>query len=487
MPIKEKLNVLFASAEAEPFVKIGGLGDVAGTLPRAIQLIPKTDTNIKVDIRLVIPYHAVIKAKKFDIKHLGNFTVKATTKSFTCDVYYTEETGIPVYLLGGDLIDDESPVYHADPIKDGEKYVFFSVCCLEMTKYLNWQIDILHCNDWHTSPAIQALYTRYKADPFFKNTKSVLSLHNMPYMGWGAQKALTEFGLPASRSKILPDWAKHTPLPLGILYADKVIAVSPTYAKEILTPEFSCTLDNFLLQKADHIIGILNGIDSSIWDPNTDSNLTSTYNLNSLENKTANKTALTERFNLDVDPSIPLLTIISRMDQQKGIDIGLKGLLACIEEKWQAIILGTGNKDIEDLALALSIKYPHKIKAITQFDAHLAHQLYAGADIFLMPSRYEPCGISQMIAMNYGTVPVARSTGGLKDTITQYRRGKKDGTGFLFKKPYPSTLASSLKQALTVYKENNTWRMLQENGMKKDFSWRKSALDYVKVYLSLTK
>ncbi|MCJ7696324.1 MAG: glycogen synthase [Anaerolineaceae bacterium] len=487
MPIKKKINVLFASAEAEPFVKIGGLGDVAGTLPIAIQLLSKSDTNIVIDIRLVIPYHAIIRTKNFSIHHLGKFTVKATSKTFTCDVHYTDETGIPVYLLDGDLIDNKSPVYHADPIKDGEKYVFFSICCLELAKYLNWKVDILHCNDWHTSPAIQALHTRYKTDPLFINTKSILSLHNMPYMGWGAQKALTEFGLPASRSKILPDWAKHTPLPLGILYADEVIAVSPTYAKEILTPEFSCTLDSFLMNRSKHIIGILNGIDSSIWDPSSDPDLISTYDFTTLEKKTDNKISLNKKFNLDIDPSIPLLTIISRMDEQKGIDIGLKGLLACIEEKWQAIILGTGNKDIEKMAMDLSLKYPHKIKTITQFDAHLAHQLYAGADIFLMPSRYEPCGISQMIAMNYGTIPVARATGGLKDTIIQYKHNKIDGTGFLFKKAFPSALAYALRKALKVYNEKSTWRILQENGMKKDFSWNKSAMEYVKVYQSLIK
>lgn len=487
MKDKSQINVLFITAEAEPFIKIGGLGDVAGSLPKAIMELQQDQNKIpKFDIRLVLPFHSLIKEKGFPLTKIGQFNIPSQNELLNCNVYFTDKYNIPTYFLDGKFIGDKTPVYHADPILDGYKYVFFSICCLELARYLDWPVDILHANDWHTAPAIYALKTRYKNDNFFARTKSILTMHNLPFMGWGAQKALTDFSLPPSRSKLLPAWARHTPLPLGLLKADRIVAVSPTYAKEIMTSEFSCDLEKFLLANQKKISGILNGIDTNIWDPSNDNLILSKFNFANLQNKYENKKELLSTYNLNPDLSIPLLTLISRMDQQKGIDIALMGLKKCISLNWQAIILGTGNPDIENMATDLSKKYPQRIIAINKFDAKLAHSLYAGADIFLMPSRYEPCGLSQMIAMNYGTVPVARRTGGLADTITDYYENPGEATGFLFQSPEVRSFSSILKKALKVYCNKKDWINLQKNGMSKIFSWKTSAASYINLYSSLT-
>ena len=480
------INILFAASEAEPFVKVGGLGDVAGALPKAILRYAKTLAGkLAIDLRMVLPYHAAIKSKPFNPEKLGTFTVNTLNGPVPCDVYLVMQEGLPVYLLDGEAIDDTSPVYHADPVLDGNKYSFFSVFLVELAKFLNWRVDILHANDWHTASAIYALKTKYKKDPFFKNTATILSLHNMPFNGYGAQEALTLLGIPPSEDENLPEWAKHTPLPLGLLTADRIIAVSPTYAKEIFTPEFGCGLEDFMKTRVQHVMGILNGIDLDIWNPQIDQYIVSNYTVDTLAAKTLNKTDLQSTFGLPLSPDTPLLTLISRMDNQKGIDIALRGLHAITDENWQAIFLGTGNPDIEHMAIELSEQYPQRIKAVTKFDAILAHRLYAGADIFLMPSRYEPCGISQMISMLYGTIPVARATGGLADTIIHYRANADQATGFLFTRAYPSVFANALLRALKTYHNKAVWSKLQRNGMLKDFSWNQSAASYVDVYRQL--
>lgn len=483
-----QINVLFIAAEAEPFIKIGGLGDVAGSLPKAILEFQKEHNfAIKFDIRLVLPLHSLIREKDFSLTKIGQFNVASRSELLSCDVFFTDRYDVPTYFLEAKYIGGNTPVYHADPILDGYKYVFFSVCCLELARFLAWPIDILHANDWHTSPAIYALKTRFKSDAFFSRTRSILTMHNLPFMGWGAQKALTDFSMPKSRSKLLPAWARHTPLPLGLLKADRIVTVSPTYAKEIMTPEFSCDLENLLVASQKKVSGILNGIDTKIWDPSTDSLITSKFDRNSLPKKVENKEKLISTYNLQPDLSIPLLTLISRMDQQKGIDIALKGLKKCISQNWQVIILGTGNPDIEKMATDLAAQFPERIKVINKFDAKLAHLLYAGSDIFLMPSRYEPCGLSQMIAMKYGTIPVARRTGGLADTIIDYYEDSEKATGFLFQTAEVNSFSTALKRTLKVFQNKMSWSNIQKNGMVKNFSWDASANKYISLYSSLIK
>jgi len=448
------LNVLFLAAEAEPFIKVGGLGDVAGALPEAIHQATRSSSDLpEVDIRLVIPFHYAIKARNFDLEFIGEFDVPKGQAGEKCRVYRYDKGTIPVYLLDGDPIDDKSPVYSIDPILDGYKFVFFSLAALELPRFLNWRVDILQANDWHTATAIYALTQKRFRKGELKNTRTIHSLHNLPFMGFGVQQALTDYGLPPIDDPILPEWARHAPLPMGLYSADRIIAVSPHYAEEILTEEFGCGLVDFLKTRKDVISGILNGLDTKKWDPKTDPALTQNYDLQQLDLRKRNKQALQEQFSLETNPKIPLLTIVSRMDPQKGIDIALRGLQYCQEDQWQAIILGTGIPYVEEMARQLEDAYPDRVRSIIKFDGKLAHQLYAGADIFMMPSRYEPCGLSQLISMRYGCVPIARATGGLADTIHYSPHTPQRSTGILFTKPYPSAFASTLNRICCLYRK----------------------------------
>jgi len=480
------LNVLFLAAEAEPFIKVGGLGDVAGALPEAIHHVTQSSSSLpEVDIRLVIPYHFAIKQRNFETQLAGEFEVPKVKGSEKCQVYLYDKGEIPIYLLDGDPIDDKSPVYSIDPILDGYKFVFFSLAALELPKFLNWRADILQANDWHTATSVYALSQKRYRKGHLKDTRTILTLHNLPFMGFGVQQALTDYGLPPIEDPILPEWARHSPLPMGLYSADRIIAVSPHYAEEILTPEFGCSLEDFLKTRQDILSGILNGLDTKRWDPKTDPHLAQNYDQHDLSLRKRNKQVLQKQFGLDINPQTPLLTMVSRMDPQKGIDIALRGLHRCEKENWQAIILGTGVPYLEQMALELETAFPDRVRSIIKFDGTLAHQLYAGADIFMMPSRYEPCGLSQLISMRYGCVPFARATGGLADTIHYASRKPERSTGILFTKSYPSSFATALKRMCRLYERSEIWTQIQMNGMRSDYSWETSARKYVAVYQEL--
>ena len=482
------IHVLFLSAEADPFVKIGGLGDVAGALPNAIQHVSETSLGSNsLDIRMVLPYHYAIKQKGFQTRFLGEFDVRSKDDNIPCQVYLYEQGDIPVYLLDGAPIDEKSPVYSLNPVFDGHKFVFFSLASLGLANFLDWRVDILHANDWHTATAIYAHKSRAMTPLNLASTKTLYTLHNLPFMGYGAQQALTDFGLPPTNNTALPEWARHTPLPLGLLYADKIVAVSPHYAEEILTPEFGCGLEDFLKTRKSAITGILNGLDTEKWDPSNDPEIVKNFSSKSLGRRIENKLYLQKEFNLAISEDTPLLTLISRMDPQKGIDIALRGLTQCEDINWQAIILGTGTPSVEKMAIALEERFPERVRIVIDFDNTLAHQLYAGADIFLMPSRYEPCGLSQLIAMRYGCVPIARATGGLANTIQHVSKRVNGGTGFLFSPPYPSVFAYTLKRAINLYHQPNKWKQIQLNGMMSNFSWEKPAQKYIDLYSNLIK
>jgi starch synthase len=480
------INVLFMAVEAEPFVKVGGLGDVAGALPGAIHRASLAgEAPNKVDIRLVLPYHYAIKRRGFEASLLGEFDVQQINGVEKCQVYHYDRGEIPVYFLDGLPIDEKSPVYAPTPLQDGFKFVFFSLAALKLAEFLDWRVDILQANDWHTATAITALNLPRYSTPQLKHSRTLLTLHNLPFMGFGIQQALVEYGLPPVEDPILPEWARHAALPMGLYHADRIVAVSPHYAEEILTPAFGCGLEHFLATRKEVLMGILNGVDTENWGPGADPHIVQQYDVATLADRKKNKTTLQRQFGLDERADIPLVTLVSRMDPQKGIDIALKGLHHCADQSWQAIILGTGIPDVEAMALELQNEFPDRVRCVIDFDSRLAHQLYAGADIFMMPSRYEPCGLSQMIAMRYGCVPVARATGGLADTIQHIGRKVNGGTGFLFNKPYPSAFSRALSRACRLYAEPDKWRQIQTNGMQTDFSWNRSAQKYINVYKDL--
>jgi starch synthase len=312
----------------------------------------------------------------------------------------------------------------------------------------------------------------------------MLTIHNLPYLGAGAGNSLTEFNLPPAEDSSLPFWAQNLPLPLGLLTADQIVAVSPGYAKEILSPEFGSGLDGFLKTRANNITGIINGIDLEYWNPETDNQITFNFSMNNTEPREGNKTWLQKHFGLEVDPHIPLLGMISRLDNQKGFDLVMDALIQLASQDWQAIILGTGQPELENAAKRLESVLPTKVRAVIAYDQNLSRHIYGGADTLLMPSRYEPCGLVQMIAMRYGCVPIARATGGLKDTIVDYNHSPAS-TGFLFGPATVNALSEAIQHALDTYADKTAWQALQKRGMEQNFSWTKSAQQYLKLYQAL--
>lgn len=476
------IKILFIASEADPLIKVGGLGDVAGSLPMALKKIKyKGET---VDIRLALPYHPVIRQKYPNVEQITAFSIQTSSGPVSAQIHQMELNGLPIYLINGSPIPQDAPVYSLDTRQDGWKYTFFSIAALEMTRHLDWQPDIIHANDWHTAVSVVALARQKQEDPFFANTHSVFTIHNLPFMGAGTEAALDAFGIAPSRDVRLPIWARQFPLPLGLLYADHIVAVSPSYAHEIMTPEFGCGLEGLIQSRSEVVSGILNGLDTQAWDPSTDKVILNQYSKQDLTPRLANKLTLEQEVGLKPDAETPLLILISRMDQQKGVDIAIEGLRQTSDIPWKAILLGTGDPNLEQASRRLEVDFPDRVRTLIRFDANLSRRMYSGGDIILMPSRYEPCGLAQMIAMRYGCVPLARSVGGLTDTI----RDAADlirGNGFLFDDPTPEDFSKGLRRAAILFGEKAVWSSLQYQGMQSDFSWHQSAVAYLKIYQSL--
>ena len=476
-----RMNILFLSAEAEPFVKIGGLGDVAGALPQSLLALPENP-----DIRLAIPFYPSVRDQQLPIKSVAKFEIDHSDGPIRAEVFATTQTELPIYLIGGLPIENSDLIYTSDTQADGYKFTFFSLAALELCKFLDWKPDILHAQDWHTASAVYALKTKYRNDNFLKDTPALLTVHNLPYLGNGAGPALKAFGLSPASNSTLPWWAQDMPLPLGLLTADKINTVSTGYAEEMLTPEFGSGLEEFLATRKTDLLGILNGLDQESWNPKTDPHIIQNFNLDTLGKRVKNKSSLQQELGFDKNPHTPLLAFIGRMDHQKGIEIALDALRMIPNLEWQAAILGTGDPTLENLVKTLEIEMPDRVRALIRFDSTLSRRIYAGADMMMIPSRYEPCGLIQMIAMRYGCVPVARATGGLKDTILDYGQSRTS-TGFLFEQAAPHAMASTLERAITAYADKRRWPYLQKRGMRKDFSWKKSAIRYFKLYQSMVK
>ncbi len=484
---KQTIRVLFLASEAAPLVKVGGLGDVAGSLPPALRTLAEDHPDqINLDVRLVLPFHYEITKKIQDPKFVASFLVAHPGDPLPAKAFLTTVDKLPVYLIEGPPIPPDIPVYSPDHLADGIKYVFFSMAVLEMLRHLDWTPDIIHANDWHTAAAIYMMRQRAKREPMFGKMKSIITIHNLPFMGADAEEAMIRFGVPRTKDPRVPYWGTLFPLPLGMLAADKVVAVSPGYADEILTPEFGCGLQDFLATRKSDLSGILNGLDMDSWDPATDQSIPVSFDSASLDKRLDNKIALQQEFNLPAAPDVPLLIMINRMDQQKGIDIAIEGLRAASDLNWQVILLGTGDPLLESACRSLESEYPNRVRAAIRFDTRLSRRMYAGGDILLMPSRYEPCGLAQMIAMRYGCVPLARATGGLKDTIVDDPT-LQNTTGFLFEEASASSFVSALQRSLFVFPDRKSWQQIQLRGMAKDFSWEKSAQEYANLYSGLVE
>jgi starch synthase len=471
--MSQTINVLFLAAEAEPFVKVGGLGDVAGTLPRALRAL--SNDELTVDVRLVLPLHTVIKQD--GLKPVGIYSIPRGKTEVQVEAFEGSLDGMPVYFLNGDPIRASGSVYSSNNKLDAEKYAFFALAALELPRQINWNPNIIHANDWHTALAAYGNLVKRWEDR--KNrVASMVTIHNLPFLGPDVKEILEDYGLPLANTD-LPDWARVMPMPLGLWASDAIVAVSPTYADEILHEEFGSGLQEFFRNRTDSIYGILNGLDTASFDPQTDPVISNQFNADDLSVRKQNKSALQEKLGLPVLDDMPLLGMVTRMDEAKGIDIALKGLKMLSKQKWQLVILGAGNPKLEEQAKKLQELLPDRVRVETRYDAKLARQIYAGSDIFLMPSRYEPCGISQMIAMRYGSVPLVRAVGGLHDTVTDSE------TGFVFVDKKVKSFNDTLKRALQLYPYHSRWANLQKAGMAQDFSWTRSAQKYVELYKKL--
>jgi starch synthase len=483
------LRVLFLSAEASPLSKVGGLADFAGSLPARLR-------SLGHDVRLVLPLHPALRPLIAGAQPVARPAVAARGSSMQAEVYLIESGGAPVYLVDGPPLRASDAIYHADAGRDAPKYVFFSLAALELARSLAWKPDLVHTNDWHTAAANLWLAGHGRLDRFYRGVRSVLSIHNLPYFGQNAGWALAQFGLgvpeqiPASRPDegsaeydrfgALPNWAYSMLLPLGIAAADRIITVSPSYAKEILTPEYGAGLEEYLRAQADRIEGILNGLDQKVWDPATDAHLEANFDAPSIGLRAANKAALQKTLRLDPDPSVPLIGMVTRLNEQKGIDLALPALECWCGSGNQAVILGAGDAYLEQQCRAFAARHPGKAGIDTGYNDRLASLIYGGSDGFLVPSRYEPCGTSQMIAMRYGSLPVVRAVGGLIDTVRDASR--EDGTGLMFADASATAVAMALGRADEIFRQPERRADLQRRGMRRDFDWARSAEAYIAAY-----
>ena len=471
------LKILFLAAEAAPLSKVGGLGDVAGSLPKALAALGH-------DVRVAIPFSGVIDRTRFRPVVVTRFQVPHRAGAQTATVSEVRRGGVIFYLVAGPPIPKAKRVYGTSIAEDGPKFIFFSLAALGLCRALDWAPDILHANDSHTGVAVYWLATDGARAPFFRTTASVFTIHNLVYMNNHAAPYLRAYGLAPSDALMLPDWARDSLMGLGLAHADVLNTVSPGYAREILTPEYGYGLEGVLRARRQRLFGILNGIDVEAWDPKRDQNLKARYDAAHLSKRAVNKRALQLEAGLPPRPETPLVGVISRLDTQKGFDIAAPALPHLLADDVQLVLLGTGLPHLEAEFQALAEAFPDKARVYLRFDVRLAARIYAGADLLLVPSRYEPCGLTQMIAMRYGAVPVVRRTGGLADTVTDDRVPRR-GTGFVFRDYNSTALARALGRALAVYRRPARWQALQARAMRHaaaHFSWARSAQRYVALY-----
>lgn len=478
------MKILYAAAEVAPFSKAGGLSDVVGSLPKAIAK--------DAEIAIFTPLHGCIDKDKWKIKELENSDMWLgfgnTQHKFKLFMTKLPKTNINVFFVQNDwyftCFNEVYPKW-LDPRYEHERYIAFSLATLEYAKQLNFRADIIHSNDWHTAMIPLYIKANYKFDEFWSKTKNVFEIHNLAYQGVWFEDILDFANM--RKDIVYNEWGcehygRVNWMKGAINYADKVVVVSPKYAEEILTPEYGEGMDYTLRGQTYKLVGILNGIDYDVFNPKTDKNLVKKYDIKSIKHKEDNKKVVLEKFGLKYNPERPLIALISRLVDQKGID-----LIRQVENDLRNInadfvFLGTGNKDYENLFIWLS-NNTDNIRAYVGYQGDLANQIYAGSDFFLMPSKFEPCGLSQLIAMRYGSLPIVRATGGLDNTVVGYPL--ENSTGFKFWAYDGWAMKEAILCALNVYKDKYTFNAMRQSAMKADFSWKESSKKYLEMYKSL--
>lgn len=490
--MQSMLKIMYISSEVAPFLKTGGLADVAGALPKAIK-------DLNHDIRIFMPKYSTINERRYTLREvirlkdievkLGSNKVLANVKSaFVPDskvqIYFVESKD---YFQTADFVSmsPESELSH----KLAEQIIFFNRSIFEILKILHWQPDVIHCNDWQTALIPLFLKTTYKGDPFFSRIRTLLSIHNWAHQGICSREFLPLLNGSDNLQQLaatLTAAGELNFLRIGIIFADMLSTVSKNYAQEVKTSdEYAYGLSNLVKSKTKNIFGIINGIDYKIWNPEIDPLIPYVYSVKDPTQKLANKRFLVESQGLPFDERIPLVGTISRLTNQKGFDLIAEAFDELMQLDLQYILLGQGDEKYHRFFQSAARKYVQKFAVNLKFDDQLAHQIEAGCDLYLMPSRVEPCGLNQLYSLKYGTIPIVHATGGLADTIKDYDAESGRGYGFVFQKYTPDAMIEVVKRALRVYRDRESWRKLIDRAMRLNFSWQLSAEKYIRLYNKL--
>jgi starch synthase len=477
-----QLKILFASSEVTPFAKTGGLADVSASLPAAL-------SKLGHQVIIVMPLYRSVAEGQFELEPIEkSLEIPMGVKPLKVKVYHAKMSrNLLIYFLKRDEFFDRSGLYgtsEGDYFDNPERFILFTRGILQLSKLIDFQPDIIHCHDWQTSLVPVYLKSLYKNDSFFRQTRTIFTIHNLAYQGVFSKEYMDVSGLPSEFFSMrgLEYYGKMNFMKGGIVFSDVVSTVSEKYAQEIQTPDYGYGLEGVLKERRGSVYGVLNGVDYTSWDPKTDSHLASNYSLKSLQGKKQCKEELMRIFKFKGRNEAPLIGIISRLAEQKGFDILAEGIEELMKLDLFLAILGKGDIRYEKQFTKLGEKYRGRLGVRIAFDNVLAHKIEAGSDMFLMPSRYEPCGLNQMYSLKYGTIPVVRATGGLDDTVKEFDPESGKGNGFKFVEYSSRAMIEKVKRALEIYQDKKSWSGLMQNAMKEDFSWKNSASKYVEIY-----
>jgi starch synthase len=477
------LKILFATPEAVPFAKTGGLADVAGALPKSLQALG-------CEIKLIMPYYRTVRDSGLPHQYLGReIEVSLGDEKLKADIYLGHlNQDIPVYFIGREEFFDRQSLYgtaKGDYFDNPERFIFFSKAALSFCQSMDFSPDIIHQHEWQTGLIPAYLKSLCQNDPLFSRSATVFTIHNIAYQGLFKKEKFSLTGLPQEiySPEGIEFWERINFMKAGIVYADVINTVSKKYSEEIQTPEYGYGLEGILRKRKESLYGILNGVDYEDWDPSHDPHLIARYDAKDISGKKQCKMDLLKEFHLPSSlEQVPLLGMISRLADQKGFDLLMEISEALFALNIGFVLLGTGEQKYHDLLTQVAQKYPQKAGIRIAYDDRLAHKIEAGTDFFLMPSKYEPCGLNQIYSLKYGTIPVVRATGGLDDTITPYDPVTKKGNGFKFTRYDAKEFLNTIKAAINFYYQPERWRQLVQNAMAADFSWKRSAQSYLELY-----
>lgn len=475
------MKILFVSSEAHPFIKTGGLGDVAYALPKALR-------KLGIDVRVIIPKYSDIKEEfKSKMLTLSNFNVPVGWRNQYGGLQYLEYDNIPFYFIDNEYYFKRPSSYgYGD---DGERFSFFCRAVLEGVNHMiDFTPDVIHLNDWHSGMIAPLMKEHFKDNPRFNSIQTIFTIHNLQYQGVFPKETLGDL-LNLSEEYFSEDKLKYYDsvsfIKGGLNFADKITTVSQSYSEEIKTPFYGEGLHGLLQVRENDLCGIVNGIDTELFNPSSDKELSYHYDYNNLAEKLKNKTELQESLNLPINENIPMIGMVTRLASQKGLDLIAHIIEELLQQDLQLVVLGTGEQKYEDMFRYYSAIAPDKLSANITFNNTLAKRIYAASDLFLMPSLFEPCGIGQLLALRYGSLPIVRETGGLKDTVQAYNEYTSMGNGFSFANYNAHDMLFTIKRALSFYKDKNLWNNIVTRAMMEDNSWRKSAEEYKNLYASL--